>query len=360
MLNGPSPVEGSVSPPAASGLSVMTLMERICRLEEQHQHDRKLWEDELKEERRARREDARVLREAMYSFYKFMEREVPGKFVAVDDKIDGLLDSVSRLEERIGVIDDSTMALENRVADLEAGGDGDAEDENGQLSGNNVEGEESNHNRPKREISADHAQPVRGTITSPRSNGASQPRTRSPVASMAPPAHPVNPRSVSPCPSTNLISHSPKATDENSAFPLELLEAPAPITGAHTYVNTLSSPSQDFVPPVLPRRDSVTGKPLFHATSPSHDVPLIKPPLPPSSSSTSRIDHTISTSQHLPPATCPTTIEDSAGPYCELPSPLTRKRKFDVDGRETGPRQQRPMFIPMPPPLSLSGSNLKA
>ncbi|KAK2812556.1 hypothetical protein FQN50_001200 [Emmonsiellopsis sp. PD_5] len=359
MVNGPSPVEGSVSPPAASGLSVMALMERICRLEEQHQHDRKLWEDELKEERRARREDARVLREAMYSFYKFMEREVPGKFVAVDDKIDGLLDSVSRLGERIGVIDDSTMALENRVADLEAGGDGDVEDDNGLPNGNNVEEEESNHTRPKCEISADHAQPVQEKLTSPKSNGTSQPNgTRSPLASMAPPAHSVNPRSVPPCPSTNSIAQSPKTTDESpatdSAFPLELLEASAPITGAHTYVNTLSSPSQDFVPPLLP------GKPLFHAPSRSHDVPFIKPPLPPSSTSTSRIDHTIPTSQQLPPVTCPTTIEDSAGPYCELPSLLTRKRKFDVDGRETGTRQQRPMFIPMPPPLSLSGSNLKA
>lgn len=100
-------------------MSYLALVDKIHRLEAQHEHDRRIWEEELKEERRARREDIRILREAMYPFYKFMEQDVPQKFDDVEDKIEGVVDRQQQLQERVITVDDSTMALEDRVADLE-------------------------------------------------------------------------------------------------------------------------------------------------------------------------------------------------------------------------------------------------
>lgn len=95
------------------------LLDRIRKLEERYHQDRKILEDQLKAERRARREDSRHLREAMHTFYKFMEQEAPRKFVELEDKIDAVVDRELRLRERVLAIDDSNMALENRMADLE-------------------------------------------------------------------------------------------------------------------------------------------------------------------------------------------------------------------------------------------------
>ncbi|KAJ9202536.1 hypothetical protein DTO164E3_2976 [Paecilomyces variotii] len=89
------------------------------RLEAQYEHERKIWQEELKEERRARREDIRVLREAMYSLYKVVEQDIPRQFEYVEDKIEGLVDCQQQLQERVMTVDDSTMALEDRVANLE-------------------------------------------------------------------------------------------------------------------------------------------------------------------------------------------------------------------------------------------------
>src|SRR4029077_4850351 len=91
------------------------LLEKIHNLEAQHQHDRKVLEEELKEERRARREDVRILREAMYAFYKFMDQDTPQKFADVEDKIEDVLDRQQRLQERVITVDDSAMALEDRI-----------------------------------------------------------------------------------------------------------------------------------------------------------------------------------------------------------------------------------------------------
>jgi len=102
-------------------VSYMALQDRIHSLESQYQHDKKVWEEELKEERRARREDVRILREAMYPFFKFMDQEVPQKWTDVEDRIDHIVDRQQQLQERLITVDDSTMTLEDRIADLEYG-----------------------------------------------------------------------------------------------------------------------------------------------------------------------------------------------------------------------------------------------
>lgn len=102
-------------------VSYMALLDRIHNLESQYLHDKKVWEEELKEERRARREDVRILREAMYPFFKFMDQEVPQKWTDVEDRIEDIVDRQQLLQERLITVDDSTMALEDRIADLENG-----------------------------------------------------------------------------------------------------------------------------------------------------------------------------------------------------------------------------------------------
>ncbi|KAJ9268812.1 hypothetical protein DTO212C5_5013 [Paecilomyces variotii] len=97
----------------------LALMDKMRRLEAQYEHERKIWQEELNEERRARREDIRVLREAMYSLYKVVEQDIPRQFEYVEDKIEGLVDCQQQLQERVMTVDDSTMALEDRVANLE-------------------------------------------------------------------------------------------------------------------------------------------------------------------------------------------------------------------------------------------------
>lgn len=118
------PREGSSA--CCSGLA-----DKIQRLEAKYDHERKAWQEELKEERRARREDVRILREAMYSLYRFVEQDIPRKFDDVEDKIEGVVDCQQQLQERLMTVDDSTMALEDRVASLEDGQDSNGDEETG-------------------------------------------------------------------------------------------------------------------------------------------------------------------------------------------------------------------------------------
>ncbi|EEH39357.2 hypothetical protein PAAG_08626 [Paracoccidioides lutzii Pb01] len=364
----------------------MALLERICRLEEQHRHDRRLWEEELKEERRARREDTRVLREAMHSFYKFMEGEVPRKFAAVDDKTDSLLDHVSRLEERITIIDDSTMTLENRVSDLEV--DEDEDDDNGcsdESHNVEMETEESNEHeqrgdenlnptRAMRKSSKREPVPIKKGTTCPELNSTSRFEDACPYrTSMAPPKRPAglefHPASLS-IPSS---SKSPRKADIRppsptaiSTFPLDLVETYSAATGTHTYVHKLTSPPRDFVSPILPKPETPTCKPMFHGTVHTEMVPLVKSPISQSSSAKHNEDFSASESQKLCCVVYPVDTDQFFGPYCELPNSVLMKRKFEAGGyqqTEMGrglTRRDRPKFIPIPPPLSLSGSDLEA
>ncbi|GAD97777.1 hypothetical protein PAAG_08626 [Paecilomyces variotii No. 5] len=111
----------------ASSACYSTLVEKVRRLEAKYEHERKIWQEELKEEQRARREDVRVLREAVYSLYRFVEQDIPRKFDDVEDKIEGVVDCQQQLQERLMTVDDSTMALEDRVASLEDEQDSDGE-----------------------------------------------------------------------------------------------------------------------------------------------------------------------------------------------------------------------------------------
>ncbi|QSS52504.1 hypothetical protein I7I53_08163 [Histoplasma capsulatum var. duboisii H88] len=335
-----SQVSEPVSPPALAAL-----LERVSQLEEQQRHDRGLWEEALKEERQARREDARVLREAMHSFYKFMEREVPQKFAAVDDKTDSLLDHVSRLEERIGIIDDSTMGLETRVFDLE--GDDSDGDDLGDVHGNDVDTLEREGMKAEKTIGEDERNPKRTrrkwqTLVPSKSTAASR-------------CHFVS------------ISKSPRISSYSlatgSAFPLDLIKGHSPRTGAHTYVHRLTSPSGDFVTPLLSKQEIPPFKTIQHATAiQTASVPLIKPPRPRSGSASGmqNVVRKDSASQQQFFRAYPSPEEKGIGPYCELPNPPPGKRKFDAEGQYEPETRQRPVFIPMPPPLPLSASHLKA
>ena len=230
--------------------------ERLRRLEEQHQQERKIWEDALKAEKRARREEARNLREAMHSFYKFMEQEVPRKFVEVEDKIDGIMDREYRLRERVMSIDDSSMALENRIADLEN------EEDDGQSRYSDDSDDSRERKRRKSvevtplmsiasgsvdtNVDIDQEREARHRIASSAPSLAS-PRLRSPNSLLVPSS---SSRSSTP---PSVESSSPPgdrnpASDFASAF--ECLDAPAPIPGAHTRVRVLTSPQYDLIAPL--------------------------------------------------------------------------------------------------------------
>ncbi|OJD10790.1 hypothetical protein ACJ73_09696 [Blastomyces percursus] len=367
-----SQVSEPASPLAQPAL--VALLERVSRLEEQHRHDRKLWEDELKEERRARREDARVLREAMHSFYKFMEREVPQKFAAVDDKTDSLLDHVSRLEERIGIIDDSTMGLENRVSDLEGdddgygdeGGHGNHEDgvENEGINEGTPAGEgERNLKRARRRGQTTHRtgaeQRVRSVKLNNDSGGWAEGDCQC-YTSMAPPKLPI----ASQCHSAACISKSPTTSPYNpatdSSFPLDLIDAHAPNTGAHTYVHRLTSPLRDLVTPPLSNQEITSYKTIRYATNiHTTGVPLIKPPRPRSASARQDVGQKDLASQQQVSRVYPSPEEKGIGLYYEMSNPPSGKRKLDSEGQYEPETRQRPMFLPMPPPLSLPGPNVK-
>ncbi|OAX78020.1 hypothetical protein ACJ72_07674 [Emergomyces africanus] len=374
-----SRVKEPVSPPAQLAQlaqpTQMVLLERIHRLEEQYRHDRKIWEEELTEERQARREDARVLREAMHSFYKFMEREVPQKFTAVDDKTDSLLDHVSRLEERIGILDDSTMALEIRVSDLE-GDDGNGENdvhEKDQDDGIESEGmdddekpvgeDERNPKRTRQKWQTAHEIGTEQRSNSPPLNDGSHPTDAwSYHTTIAHPGRPIALQSHS----TTSITKSPTVVTHSypttaCSIPLEFaIEAHAPNIGAHTYVRRLTFPPRDFVSRLLSKPENPPYATIFATNIRTVGVPLVRPPRPRSASGIQNIDRNDSVRQNQVSRAYPSPQEESISPYCELPNPPSRKRKLDVgDGRASPETWQRSMFIRVPPPLSLSGPDLE-
>jgi hypothetical protein len=95
------------------------LLQRLHHLETTHALDRKHWEKELRHERHSRQEDIRTLRETMYAFFRVVERDIPRQFAGVEDKIENLVDHHQRLREKVISVDDFSMAVEDRVIDLE-------------------------------------------------------------------------------------------------------------------------------------------------------------------------------------------------------------------------------------------------
>ncbi|KAK2767460.1 hypothetical protein FQN54_003616 [Arachnomyces sp. PD_36] len=330
------------------------LLERIRRLEEQYQQDRKILEDQLKAERRARREDSRNIREAMHSFYKFMEQEVPRKFVEVEDKIDAVMDREFRLRERVLAIDDSNMSLENRVADLE-----DEDDSTSTYSDCLEDGRER-----KRRKSVEHTGELEETVPVTRNppnvnsssneetniNAASStssmdsPRLRSPSSLLAP----TSSRSSTP------PSEQPSPCDRNPpsdfAAPYDCLDAPAAIPGAQTSVRVLSSPQYDLLP--SPEEELTFAKqPILDSFAPDNLPPAAR--TGPVTTPTSRYRDQDRGSASEPPAPFIRTVSASslsgAGKYD------AKKRKRDTtlyQSRGAGPGLQ--LTLPLPPPLSLS------
>jgi len=411
----------------------VALLDRIYRLEEQYRHDRKIWQDELKEERRARREDARVLREAMYSFYKFMEQEVPQKFVHVEDKIDGFLDQLLRLGERVGAIDDSAMALENRVSDLE----GDGDDENGKVDeegeheweqeeqehgeqehGEQEHGEqehgEQEHGEQEHE-EQDHEDEVhkeegckKQDLEVKEHNEEERKRKRQRIGREVEgtPTHHektthnnmsnaldttthacvcgdysssaiegsslacVKLQSRSPCPTPRLTitltsTKSPIARDfspaTDFACPLEFLNAPAPIAVAPPYIRALVPPARDFISPWVPKVKLSPNSPhsaqsqCQNGHTGTHSSPLV-------------IEGSVTDApQSFPNKWSPPARPVLSPTFSPLPSSanndLMKKRKRDMNSYQPqrvddGHRQQ--LMLPIPPPLSLSGSDVTA
>lgn len=105
--------------PICTSPSHATLLQRLHHLETSHALDRKQWEKELRRERHSRQEDIRALRETMFSFFQVVERDIPRQFADVEDKIENLVDHHQRLREKVISVDDFSMAMEDRVIDLE-------------------------------------------------------------------------------------------------------------------------------------------------------------------------------------------------------------------------------------------------
>lgn len=330
------------------------LLDRIRKLEERYQQDRKILEDQLKAERRARREDSRNLREAMHSFYKFMEQEVPGRFVEMEDKIDAAMDRELRLRERVLAIDDSNMALENRIADLESDEDyksskypDDVDDSRDHKRRKSVE-----NTAEPREIAPDiknssdinhvnHEETHYNAASS--TSSMDSPRLRSPL-SLLPPA---SSRSSTP------PSEEPSPCDRNPAsnfVSYDCLDAPAAVSGAQTSVRVLTSPQYE----------------LLH--SHGEELDLVKPPSGPDSYCQDNLLHT---PRDLQPTSIPHTNRDedeetqkssvsfirtvSSSPLPGAGDFDAKKRKRDMtlyQSRGVGLGLQ--LTLPLPPPLSLS------
>ena len=75
-------------------------------------------ETDLRLERQLRERDVRVLREAFYPFYQHFE-VTRGKVTELEDRIESNYDEQVRLHDRVVALDDSGMALEKRVDDME-------------------------------------------------------------------------------------------------------------------------------------------------------------------------------------------------------------------------------------------------
>lgn len=80
---------------ATSTSADQDLMERINILERQLQQHQTFWQEQLEKERQLRREETQVLREAMVSFFKFMEKDTPARFNQLEDRMQRLVDRVA-------------------------------------------------------------------------------------------------------------------------------------------------------------------------------------------------------------------------------------------------------------------------
>ncbi|QKX56550.1 uncharacterized protein TRUGW13939_03655 [Talaromyces rugulosus] len=115
----PVPPFSMPDPTICTSPSHATLLQRLHHLETTHALDRKHWEKELRHERHSRQEDIRTLRETMSAFFRVIERDIPRQFADVEDKIENLVDHHQRLREKVISVDDFSMAMEDRVIDLE-------------------------------------------------------------------------------------------------------------------------------------------------------------------------------------------------------------------------------------------------
>ncbi|PGH08807.1 hypothetical protein AJ80_07764 [Polytolypa hystricis UAMH7299] len=358
-------VEKTVPPPSDLCENVV---DRICKLEQRYSHDYKFLQDALKEERRSRCEDARVLREAMHAFYKFMEREVPEKFAAIEDKVEEVLDHMLRLEERVCSVDDSNMTLENRVADLEVERD-DYENEGEEGEDDSAKGAPD---RTYAERSNQHAGdgkfPRLNTSPGPDSNPRAQSHSPTPSTLMPPPERPIRSHLVSPSSSRCSSSASDSSASSSGsdlnpvadcATPLEFLNAPAPIPGAHTYVHVLSSPTHDLISPLLPQPE-LAKSPIIHDMLNS----VVNPPLQHHHSSSQGEEQQGKMNLQLrrPP---PPHLQRPCLQNLSLSGHLAKKRKRDpitsrqIEGDSRVEKQLQLSIPPNPPPLSLSDSDVK-
>lgn len=348
----PSPEDCAV--PYASFLA---LMERIHRLEAQHEHDRRIWEEELKEERRARREDIRILREAMHAFYKFMEQDVPRKFDEVEDKIESVVDRQHQLQERMITVYDSTMALGDRVAELE-----NEREYNQRVNKNRNEDEDENHESksPRKRVnqtstvdykasaSAEHfpaihsADPV-GAATPDSISSSSSPQSTSSSHSTPTPSRVLSP------PHDRKFYHGLITSSKFVG-----VAAPIPIDCGH--VRMLSSAPQNLILPsvcraeiTMPKRHSrAQSVTRGHSGIESHHDTIIK----------SQRAHSSSSNENAPSSPSPSS-----------PSPrlshrllanghrnLKRKRYGDKLQLEANAASRDRLSLPTPSPLSLSST----
>lgn len=377
--------------PISPSVLQASLVDRICKLEERHLTDWRVMQDELKEERRARREDARVLREAMSAFYKFMEQEVPRKFAVVDDKLDGVLDHMLRLKERVSAIDDSTMALENRIADFEGDDDNNDKDEDEDNDNdNNNDGsscergkndcvdKQHDEERPSKRARTRLVTDEDNRSSTMKSSGETRASSSTPTSSslpklMAPPEPPNKTRSHSLFPprssSATPNPTRPSANDDiGFASPLDtasdLLNGPASGTGApgaHTYVRTLSSPSRELTPPITTPaptmlkpeasvQDIPTGSEQAIEDARSDCGELQETPADIGPANADNGDKpTVATRP------CPPRLQTSFRAQFPFPppNPKLNKRKLHAQDSDNG-LGSLPVTIPIPSPLSLS------
>jgi hypothetical protein len=96
---------------AASTSADQDLIQRINVLERQLQQHQTFWQEQLEKERQLRREETRVLREAMFSFFKFMEKDAPAKFGHLEDKIESVMNALSQMERLVDQVTHSSMTV---------------------------------------------------------------------------------------------------------------------------------------------------------------------------------------------------------------------------------------------------------
>ncbi|KAI1612218.1 hypothetical protein EDD36DRAFT_278461 [Exophiala viscosa] len=103
----------------ALSATIEKLGEKIRRLEETIQSERGNREAALSRERQLWEGDTRILREALAPFYQ-NEKEMRRKILELESKLGNYNDEQIRLRERVLVVDDVYVAIENRVEELES------------------------------------------------------------------------------------------------------------------------------------------------------------------------------------------------------------------------------------------------